>query len=625
MLQALRDIDQAPAVLVKGAQGAATPGVVRGGPRRLGLITTLKRHFVFALLIFTAVAAAGGFVVMRRYGPVYAAEAVFHVAPMPPRILYTDAEWHNGATISFFEDYARTLTHVVRMRVVLEDAIGRLDADGVEWAYPSVERDRWVPHLRTRLTVTDILDTHLISIRMEARDPEIVKAVVEHVAGAFVDHVAKEHESLRLKQVAVLEAERDTLRDRLKSRQAELDALGDELGTPLLDDRRNVYYERILRLDLGMTKVFLRRVHAEGDYKKALGRAEDLRATVPEGEVALAMEEDRGLREARRIVSRETKARDLAATRWEEIHPRMIDMENAQDAAERAADQVERDAFNRHYARIQSAREEQAMDLIKQASRELEAARRAEERMQSVLSDAQISLRAYESGRIEGTKIRREADDAIGLLSRTTDRLEQLAIEANAPPRTQLRSPPVLPMAPVRDPRKVMGLGVLAIAAVLALLGALLAESRWPKLLDAHDAARWGLPVFADLTHRSKHTAATDLALRLRRNPDRAISMVPATRAAAKVTQNGTEALQAQVSSTAEAGLAPAAVDVRATDVAADSPDALHEGATGRSALIWIPGRGASARHVLDVAARWEAVGGKVLGTVFGGEKVRSA
>ena len=624
MLQALRDIDQPPAALA-GGQAPVLQSAMPRGPRRLGLLPTLGRHALLAAIIFGTVAGAGGVAVMKRFAPVYAAEAVFHVAPMPPRILYTDAEWHNGATISFFEDYARTLTHVVRMRSVLADAIDRLEAAGVAWAHPHVERERWVAHLRSRLRVTDILDTHLISIRLEDEDPLVVQAVVEHVAAAFVEHVATEMEAVRLKQVRVLEAQRDDLRERLAKRQRELNAISAELGAPLLDDRRNVFYERILKLDEGMTKVFLRRVHAQGDHTKATGRASDLNATVPTGEVALAMEEDRGLRDARRTVSRETKLRDEASKRYREQHPTMVDRENARQAAERAVDRVEEEAFKRHYERIRSTRAEVATDLIKQSNRELEAARMAEAEMQQVLKEAQEGLKRYESARIEGTKVRREADDTIDMLSRTNDRLEQLHIEASAPPRTQLRSPAVVPLAPVRDPRKVMGFGVLGLAALLALLGTFLAESRWPKILTADDADRWGLSVFADVSNRTPETAGTDLALRLRRAPDRSIAMVPATRGAARMTARGHAALAQQVQVLGASASSAEPTRIVAADVGADSLSSLREGARGSSALIWISRRGAPARDVVDIATRWEAVGGRVLGTVFGGEQVRPA
>lgn len=476
----------------------------------------IRRRWPVALLVAGLVAVVGAAGVLRKFRPNYRAESTIHIAPVMPRVLHEDGEWHKLSIEGFYNDYVRTLTQVATERSVLAPAIDELEADGVSWLPPSVPLEEAPDHLRSRLQISVVRETHLFRIALDDRDAAVPAPVVNAVTDAFMELVRRENALLDDRKAQALIEDRKRIRTELDHVHAELDSLSERLGSALLDERQNPFVERLHVLDEGMTKIFVRRVQAEGALENARGRAEELLASIPEGEVLAEVEADVAVRDARVQLVRMLREMKAAVVGLSPEHPTAQVWAERRRKAEAELDRLIAEVRARAMNRIGRQRAEEAAELLSAAEREVEAARRSESSMVEVLDGAKIDLQEHGRAMFDGSRLRARASQLLEELRRAEARIEQLRLESQAPARLTLRSPAVQPLRAAKDVRKPLLGGVALGALGLGIAVALFLDRRHPVVFDRDDVEATGadlaLPTTGDVTN--SRTAA-ELLLRL--------------------------------------------------------------------------------------------------------------
>ena len=437
--------------------------VVRAVRARLGLF----------LVTAVALAGAGAFVVLKRVVPTYRAEAVLLVEPTAPVLAYTGEEWRAESIVGFYGDYVRTLKGMAVEPRILKDAIDRLAREGVVWCPPGVTPIDRPNHLRARLDVSHVRDSYLVTIGLEDREAAVPAEVVNIVTEVFLASLTEDQRSGSRARLELLEQERARLEQEVEGNRLRIEELSAETGFAILDERQNVFYERLIRLQDGLTDVFVDRVRAEGQYEGSVAQAAELRAAIPVGEVRRLLDEDDVVQDARLMFQRLVRDLESETGDLSEDHPLRLQAQERVDAARARLTELEQDTLARITERVGQAREDLAHSLVESSRQELESARRSEGRMQEVVREAETQLEVYGRAVLVGRALRADADRLLATLETVNSRIEELVLESQAPERVTLRTPATAPTKPVSDRRMLAlltaGLFAAAAAAVVTV------------------------------------------------------------------------------------------------------------------------------------------------------------
>jgi len=527
-VRGLFDVDGEPLSREAGADRAAGPEAAPAAPaQRFAVeddappaltvppLTALRRHWRAALAIAALAAPLVYGAALWKLRPTYRAEAVLKVSPLVPRLLHTGEEWRASSISGYYSDYVRTLTQLASERSVMEDAVARLDARGADWLPAGVAPSESSNHLRARIDVKLVRDTHLLTIGLDDGRPEVVAPVVEAVTESFLARLAAEDAVDSDSKMHALVQDRDRLKGALAETHARLDGLSSRLGSAILDERQNIFYQRLGVLDEGLTKLFVRRVEAEAALTGAKARALELAAPVPDSLVERLVEEDVAVRDARVLDVRQARELEAATHACAPGHPLRIEAEGRRARARVELAALEAGVRARARARLVEERAEEARQIVAAAERDAQGARSSEGVMEGVLGTARENLVDYGRAMFEGSQLRAESDRLLQSIAGIDRRIEELRIEARAPCRVTVRSAAVTPAKPSRD-RRSMALPAALGAALVAGAAAALALARLrPVLLSPEDAASAGVLVLASPEDAGDPLAAADALLRL--------------------------------------------------------------------------------------------------------------
>ncbi len=476
------------AALPGGAMAAKMESPSVGGPADLArlAVSAVWRRWYVVLGVALPLGALSVFAAAKKFQPAFAAEAMIEVAPTVPSVAFTDEQWRAQSIHGFYDNYMRTLMRLAKVRPVLEGARQRLSDDGINWRPPAVTEAESTDHLGARIQVNAIRETHLFSVRFEDADPGLVAPVANAVTTSLLTHLEETAAEQRRKRREIIEDERERLRLQLRDTYAALEPMSARLGSALIDDRHNVFFERLNTLTEGMTKVFVDRVRREGELEGVRKRASLLLQEVPFGELEALVDEDRAVADARVTQGRLAREIESSTGALSDEHPERAQALKRLASARAQGDQIEEGARVRIRARLQSQREEQAARLLTAAEGSVEGARWSEERMQNVLGDAEEQLVEHGRAQIVARELRTEADRLLATMRMLDQRVDELQMEANAASRVVLRAPAVEPRRPTGDKRPVVALVGLLFSGALGLaLGIALEWLRQPVRRDA--------------------------------------------------------------------------------------------------------------------------------------------
>lgn len=432
-------------------------------------LQTLRQRWKPAVAILILFSLGGVTVARRKFRPVYRGEAVVRISPLLPRILNFDDEWHKTSIEGFYNDYVRTLCHSAKERAVLANAVTALEGKDVDWIPEGVPEEEIVDHLKARITVQLIRDTHLLRIGIDDSRPEIVAPVVNEVTRSFLGRFAEDERMDQDRKVVVLRSSRKETQQKLDQTHRRLDVLSERLGSALMDEKQNIFFERIHVLDEGFSKVTVRRVQAEGALAKAQARAERLRQRVPIGLVERALEADVEVRDARVMVGRLEREVGKEVTGLSSRHPIRLAAMKRLETAKQHRDTIEKNAEVRVRKRLGSLRNEEAEELLNSAQSDLKAAKHEEESMGAALASARDDLADYGRAMFEGSQLRTQATRLLNELTDIDQRLGELELESRAPCRLTVRDWAREPNRPARNLGKPVSIAAILASLVLAL------------------------------------------------------------------------------------------------------------------------------------------------------------
>ncbi|MEM7309049.1 MAG: hypothetical protein AAF682_20365 [Planctomycetota bacterium] len=441
-------------------------------PQRV--LLAMRNHWMLAVGVAFVISLTGAFAVHRKFRPLYRSEAILFVRPTAPSLAYTGEEWRAESIVGFYGDYVRTLKSIATEHELLSDVVVEIESAGVRWRSEHVTLGEAPAHLRARLDVRHVRDSYLLSIGFDDRDPSITAPVVNAVARALIAAQAREQRADAEGRLGTLEQERERLRSMLDSNQTQIEELSAAAGLAVLDERQNVFYERLIRLQDGVTKVYLERVQAEAALEVELARAEALRGPVPEGHVLRLLDEDTTVRDARLMFERLVREVNDETGDLAEVHPARAQGLARVKAAAASLDQLERNTLARLAHRIELESTEEADRLEREARTRVEAALRGEEQMAGVVEEAEAELEAYARSVQLGMALRSESQRLLDAIERVDGRMEELVVESKAPGRLSLRSEGVEAGKPTGDRRKLM-LAMVAVFSLAVAIGAALA------------------------------------------------------------------------------------------------------------------------------------------------------
>ncbi|MFT5290886.1 MAG: hypothetical protein ACI82F_002962, partial [Planctomycetota bacterium] len=313
------------------------------GPAELARLVSsaILRRWYVVLGVALPLGALSIFVAEKKFQPSFAAEALIEVAPTVPSVAFTDDQWRAQSIHGFYDNYMRTLMRLAKVRPVLEAAELRLSDEGIAWRPVSVTAAESIDHLGARVQVDSIRETHLFSVRFEDADPWLVAPVANAVATSLLEHLEETAQNQRRKRRETIEAERERLRLQLRATYAALEPMSARLGSALIDDRHNVFFERLISLTTGMTKVFVERVSKEGELEGVRERASSLLKDVPLGELEALVDEDRGVADARVTQGRLTREIESLTGALSGKHPERAQALKRLASASAQVDQIE--------------------------------------------------------------------------------------------------------------------------------------------------------------------------------------------------------------------------------------------------------------------------------------------
>ena len=473
------------------------------------------RSWIFIPLCAVLIGGGGAYVVQQKVEPDYSAGASLVVDPILPRLLYLTDEYHKSSTTGFYNDWMRTLVNQLDGQAVMQRAVDYLAEWEVEWAAPQVPPEALRFHLAGRVDVAQMRETFLVNLTTTGKNAAALAPMINAVVMGAQDEFAERVNLRREEDTAQLELDHARLEDELGILNASLDDLSGVLGSAMISERDNLPYQRLLKLQEGLTKIFVERVRVEGAYQNALEAARELLENMPESEVTRGVELDQSVVDARVTFGRLQRELDEGTGHLSEEHPvRKADLARLATARERVV-VIEEATRERIRAMIRAEREEEARTIVAAARREVTAAQQSEARMQQVMEAARAELAEHGRAMFEGRSLRLSADRIAGQMQHIQTRLEELRVEGNAPSRIRVESWAQEPGEPSGDKSTLLmaaavlfGLGV---GTVVALLVSLLRM----RIKTRRDLERTGFQVLAEPSAAEEAAWPSELLLQL--------------------------------------------------------------------------------------------------------------
>lgn len=439
------------------SEAAGSTAAQPEGMLSMSLIFSALRHrWPWIVLLALPMVGLSAFYVQRRMPPIFAAESMIKVEPTVPHVAFTDEEWRAQSITGFYNDHVRTITRLAKSRAVLEEAVSCLAEKGVTWLPEGVPAWKASDHLGARIQVNQLRDTHLFTVRFEAADALLVAPVANAVADALLEVLSRDQREFKSRTLKTLDEERLRLETELDGAYAGLDELSNHLGSVLMDEGQNTLYERLNKLEEGMTKVFVNRVQAEGAYLDAEIRARQLLSRAPNGELQALLDDDPAFRDARVSYGRLKLQEDRATGHLSDDHPERQQSLKRLESALAQLNATEEEVRARLGTRLNTQREEQAELLVLGAQAQMRGALLSEKNMDVVLGEARSNLAEYVRTRISGQKLRAMTDRLLASIKILDQRREQVLIESRAPARLTVTSRAVRPFEPSGDRRAMM-------------------------------------------------------------------------------------------------------------------------------------------------------------------------
>ncbi|MFH1717570.1 MAG: polysaccharide biosynthesis tyrosine autokinase [Planctomycetota bacterium] len=248
------------------------------------LVGGILRRWYIVILIFLLMCGAGMPAIWLFLKPTYDVTGAIRVAPIQQDII---TGLQDPGDISDYERFVNTEAEKISSSSVIQRVADKFVGRNMVFFERenslinrleqklSGTKTRPEPAARLKQAIVDekaiVIATdrnkELIKVNMESPYPEEAKQIVDAFIRAYMDIAVVSSDEGENRQLALLEAERDVLRDRIDNDRQLIYQLGQEFGTVALEGRQEMMMNRVANLLSTLTGVEAQRIKLEAQVQ----------------------------------------------------------------------------------------------------------------------------------------------------------------------------------------------------------------------------------------------------------------------------------------------------------------------------------------------------------------------
>jgi capsular exopolysaccharide synthesis family protein len=436
--------------------------------------------------------------------PVYRSTATVLIEQKTPNIVSVEDIYKQPDAVA---EYFETQAQILRSRELAGQVIRRLGIDKHPEFDPTIEQaginlnpmkwiralvasedeqrgENWIRNqlyerFLSRLRVTPLPNSQLLSISFEAEDPELTAKVPNTLAEVYVENVKAGRLEVTRQATDWMTERLEELREAVRESEQKLQAYREEEN---LVDVEGVYSVAAQQLDQ-LTAELVDARRQLSDAEALYSQVSALKGRPPEDYASIpAVLEDPSVQRAREVFNEAERTRSELADRYGPKHPRMVAANAKYEAARRSLqNQVQSvvDSVARKY-QVARSRERELSQAMLEARSDAKGINRKQERLRTLQSEVDSNRHLYET-----------------FLNRIK---ETTATSDLQPANARVVDPAITPTEPVKPQRKLIVLIAMFLGGSGSLVLSFLIEGLDNTLKDSLDAeAKLHLPVLGIL------------------------------------------------------------------------------------------------------------------------------
>ena len=168
-------------------------------------------------------------------------------------------------------DYTRTMVSRIMSYDVVCDALERLpEGERPSFLLPASEVERNTFRLMSRIKVSEVPRTYLVSAKISASEPGSLGSVLNAVLESFLEKIHREQEHMYERRLVYLREERASIQQRIEQHRARLMALADSVESKaFLHEAYTVHFSKVEQIQRLYWEAEALRAEKEGLLEKA--------------------------------------------------------------------------------------------------------------------------------------------------------------------------------------------------------------------------------------------------------------------------------------------------------------------------------------------------------------------
>lgn len=316
------------------------------------LLRSLRRY-AWLIVLFIVGAVGVAVAVTSRQTRIYDATCTIEYDPNPPRPLGDQVQDVAEGISNFWStrEFFETQNHIIASRLVAERVVERLglqhdrtflddpSAVPADWEGMSVTTAALI--LQSRITVTGIDDTRLVTIHVRDANPERGALIANTIADVFIEKTVEDRMSSTVSSLEWLGTQLDSLREELTGSEEALHAFKQDhnILSVSLEDRQNLVAGQLEHFSVALDAARTERI----GRRAALARLRALRSADAEG-MGAGFEDSPAVSALQASLRSSLAERETFALRYGPEHPSMRELDE-RIATVRAQMQAEIDSM----------------------------------------------------------------------------------------------------------------------------------------------------------------------------------------------------------------------------------------------------------------------------------------
>ena len=440
-------------------EGTVRPGQNRKIRKPLNLLSSLRRHFVLALVVSAVVSAFAVFAAHKKATTTFTAEAVLNVEPSVPKILYRTED---TMMLRSYEDWMRTQVNIIESYPILKEAIEAHHRAGHAWRRPGESERTAIARLNAKLKVVQMRDTQLIQISMSSINKEGLAEIVNSVVQTFMNSKRRQQEDEDTIKLKRLNQEKEKVQNQLDASYHELESVSNSLGTAITEEKNlYVYIDSLYDLKQSQNKIFLERINLTNKLESLQKKSKTIETMDIDPFVSEIVERNPLLQDNLIQLNRkEQEIRDLTVDLSDE-NPQYKHQQNRMAKLHEQTERLGKTISERERRILREKMlADNRMEIVN-LSADYEAVLKTEEQVEQKLKELQKDILEYNTAVLRASTSRQEIERLQSSLNRINERIDQINLEWANPGRIHVMELAVPPEDGVGNKTKLTIAGVI--------------------------------------------------------------------------------------------------------------------------------------------------------------------